>query len=197
GGHAVLVRFEIAGDPTDAIDKVGTVVDRVGEVQRAHPRLFVGEFGDASAPAGAGEAAGKDLAKAGLLSLPITLIILLVAFGALVAAGIPLLLRLTAVFATLRLLAIPSHLLPMAMEVPAIVLLIGLAVGVDSSMFYVRRVREERAAGHDTTAAIEAAAATSGRSVLISGVTVMAAMAGMFLTGDGTFASFAVATIAV
>src|SRR5262249_9822250 len=53
GGHAVLVQFEIAGDPTDAIDKVGAVVDRVGEVQRAHPQLFVGEFGDASAPAGA------------------------------------------------------------------------------------------------------------------------------------------------
>ena len=196
-GHAVLVQFEIAGDPTDAIEKVGPVVDKVGEVQKAHPQLFVGEFGDASAPAGAEEAAGKDLAKAGMLSLPITLIILAVAFGALVAAGIPLLLGLTAVFATFGLIALPSQMLPMAMEVPAIVLLIGLAVGVDYSMFYLRRVREERAAGRSTTAAIEAAAATSGRSVLISGLTVMAAMAGMFLTGDKTFASFGVATITV
>jgi RND superfamily putative drug exporter len=197
GGHAALVRFEIAGDRTDAVDKVGPVVDRVGEVQKAHPQLFIGEFGDASAPAGAGDAAGRDLAKAGVLSLPITLIILAATFGALVAAGIPLLLGLTAVFATFGLIALPSHVLPMAMEVPAIVLLIGLAVGVDYSMFYVRRVREERAAGRDTTAAIEAAAATSGRSVLISGLTVMAAMAGMFLTGDTTFSSFGVATITV
>ena len=150
--HAVLVQFEIAGDPTDAIEKVGPVVDKVGEVQKAHPQLFVGEFGDASAPAGADEAAGKDLAKAGMLSLPITLIILAVAFGALVAAGIPLLLGLTAVFATFGLIALPSQVLPMAMEVPAIVLLIGLAVGVDYSMFYLRRVREERAAGRSTTA---------------------------------------------
>ena len=76
-------------------------------------------------------------------------------------------------------------------------LLIGLAVGVDYSMFYLRREREERAAGRSERAAIEAAAATSGRSVLISGLTVMVAMAGMFLTGDTTFASFGVATILV
>ena len=132
-----------------------------------------------------------------MLSLPITLIILVIAFGALVAAGIPLLLALTAVFATFGLVALPSHVLPMATQAPAIVLLIGLAVGVDYSMFYLQREREERAAGRSERAAIEAAAATSGRSVLISGLTVMAAMAGMFLTGDETFASFGVATILV
>jgi RND superfamily putative drug exporter len=196
-GHAALVEFELRGDADKAIDKVGAVIDRVDEVQKAHPQLFIGEFGDASAQKGAETAYGEDLAKAGLLSLPITLIILVIAFGALVAAGIPLLLGLTAVFATFGLLALPSQLLPMAMEVPAIVLLIGLAVGVDYSMFYLRREREERAAGRSESAALEAAAATSGRSVLISGLTVMAAMAGMFLTGDSTFASFGVATILV
>ena len=132
-----------------------------------------------------------------MLSLPITLIILVVAFGALVAAGIPLLLALTAVFATFGLVALPSHVLPMANEALALVLLIGLAVGVDYSMFYLRREREERAEGRSERAALEAAAATSGRSVLISGLTVMVAMAGMFLTGDKTFASFGVATMMV
>ena len=77
------------------------------------------------------------------------------------------------------------------------VLLIGLAVGVDYSMFYLKREREERAAGRSERAALEAAAATSGRSVLISGLTVMVAMAGMFLTGDATFASLGVAAIIV
>jgi uncharacterized membrane protein YdfJ with MMPL/SSD domain len=77
------------------------------------------------------------------------------------------------------------------------VLLIGLAVGVDYSMFYLKRERQERAAGRSPEAALEAAAATSGRSVLISGLTVMTAMAGMFLTGDQTFASLALATILV
>ena len=132
-----------------------------------------------------------------MFSLPLTLIILVIAFGALVAAGIPLLLALTAVFATFGLVALPSHLMPLDQEARAVVLLIGLAVGVDYSMFYLRREREERAAGRSEQAALEAAAATSGRSVLISGLTVMAAMAGMFLTGDATFASFGYATMIV
>ena len=132
-----------------------------------------------------------------MYSIPLTLIILVVAFGALVAAGIPLLLALTAVFATFGLAALPSHVIPLAQEAFAVVLLIGLAVGVDYSLFYLRREREERAAGRSPEAALEAAAATSGRSVLISGFTVMVAMAGLFLTGDATFASFGYATIIV
>jgi uncharacterized membrane protein YdfJ with MMPL/SSD domain len=196
-GRAVLVEFEIRGDPDVAIDKIDPVLDRVAELQRAHPEFFIGEFGDASAQDAVETAFADDLGKAGLLSLPITLVILVIAFGALVAAGIPLLLALTAVFATFGLLALPSHILPMAQEAPALVLLIGLAVGVDYSMFYLRREREERAAGRSERAALEAAAATSGRSVLVSGLTVMAAMAGMFLTGEEIFASFGVATILV
>ena len=113
-GHAALVEFEIRGDPDKAVDKVGAVLDRVDEVQQAHPQLFIGEFGDASSVKDVETAYGDDLAKAGLLSLPVTLVILVIAFGALVAAGIPLLLALTAVFATFGLLALPSHLLPMA-----------------------------------------------------------------------------------
>ena len=196
-GHAALVELEIRGDPNDAADKVGPVLAAVDDLQKAHPGLFIGEFGDASSVDAVVTAYQNDLGKAGLLSLPVTLLILLVAFGALVAAGIPLLLALTAVFATFGLIAIPSHVFPVAMQAPALVLLIGLAVGVDYSMFYLKREREERAAGRSPQAALEAAAATSGRSVLISGATVIVAMAGMFLTGDQAFASLGVATIIV
>ena len=197
GGHAALVEFEIRGDPDKAIDKIGPVLDTVDDLQAAHPAVFVGEFGDASKVDALVTAYGDDLEKAGMLSLPITLIILVLAFGALVAAGIPLLLALTAVFATFGLIALPSAIFPVAMQAPALVLLIGLAVGVDYSMFYLKREREERAAGRSEQAALEAAAATSGRSVLISGLTVMVAMAGMFLTGDQIFASLGVAAITV
>jgi uncharacterized membrane protein YdfJ with MMPL/SSD domain len=196
-GHSALVQFDIRGDRDKAVDKIDPVLSQVADAQRAHPRLCVGEFGDASAEKAVNEQFSKDLKKSGLISVPITLAILVIAFGALVAAGIPLLLALTAVFATFGAIALPSHVLPVAQEAGAMVLLIGLAVGVDYSMFYLKRERQERAAGRSAQAALEAAAATSGRSVLVSGLTVMAAMAGMFLTGDATFASFGVATMTV
>ena len=196
-GRAALVEFQIRGDFDKAPDKVEPVLAAVDDAQEANPQFFIGEFGDASAVNGVATAFEDDLGKAGMLSLPITLGILLIAFGALVAAGIPLLLALTAVAATMGLLALPSHIFPMAMQVSALVLLIGLAVGVDYTMFYLRREREERAAGRSERAALETAAATSGRSVLVSGFTVIIAMSGMFLTGDKMFASFAIATILV
>jgi RND superfamily putative drug exporter len=195
--QAALVEFEIRGDSDKAVDEIDPVLDRVAQAQKDYPQLFIGEFGDASSVKAIDTAFADDLEHAGLFSVPLTLLILVIAFGALVAAGIPLLLALTAVFATFGLIALPSQLLPVAQEASAIVLLIGLAVGVDYSMFYLKRVRQERAAGRSAQAALEAAAATSGRSVLISGLTVMVAMAGMFLTGDATFASFGVATMIV
>jgi uncharacterized membrane protein YdfJ with MMPL/SSD domain len=195
--HSALIQFDIRGDRKKAVDKIGPVIDGVAAAQRVHPAFVIGEFGLASAQKGVDTAYGGDLGKAGTLSLPITLIILVLAFGALVAAGIPLLLGLTAVFATFGLIAVPSHVVPVALQAYAMVLLIGLAVGVDYSMFYLKRERQERARGRTEGAALAAAAATSGRSVLVSGLTVMVSMAGMFLTGDQTFASLAFATILV
>ena len=197
-GHSALVDFQVAGDVDAATDKVQPIVDSVMAAQAAHPGFVVAQFGDASVDKEFEETFAKDLQKAGFLSIPVTLIILIVAFGALVAAGIPLLLALSAVLATMGLIAIPSQLLAVDAEgVGAVVLLIGLAVGVDYTMFYLKREREERAAGNDSDSALAAAAATSGRSVLISGVTVMIAMAGMFFTGDRTFMGMAMGTILV
>jgi predicted RND superfamily exporter protein/pimeloyl-ACP methyl ester carboxylesterase len=197
GKDAALVEFDIRGDKNKAGEKIGPVLKNVADAQRAHPGFFIGEFGDASAAHAVDTVFAHDLKSAGVYSIPLTLLILVLAFGALVAAGIPLLLGLTAVFTTFGLVALPSHLLPVANEAFAVVLLVGLAVGVDYSMFYLRREREERAAGRSKQAALEAAAATSGRSVLVSGLTVMVAMAGLFLTGDATFASFGYATMIV
>src|SRR6266545_2996053 len=194
--HSALVRIEIRGPSEDAVDKIDPIVARVAEVQKANPDLYVGSLGTSTGKALLASF-GDDLKKAGLFSLPLTLIILLIAFGALVAAGIPLLLGLTSVLATLGLVAVISKVLPMSGDISAIILLIGLAVGVDYTMFYLKREREERAAGRSEEAALEAAAATSGRSVLVSGSTVLVAMAGMFFTADATFASFGVATMTV
>ncbi len=196
-GHSALVQFDIRGKSDDAQDKVEPILATVADAQRAAPQFTFQEFGGGSVAKEISDQFGKDLLKAGALSLPVTLVILLLTFGALVAAGIPLLLGLTSVFAAIGLLALPSQVLPMDDAVNAVVLLIGLAVGVDYSMFYLKRAREERAAGRAECASIEAAAATSGRSVLISGVTVMVAMSAMFISGDQTFSGFAAATMIV
>ena len=194
--HSALVGLEIRGPKDEAKNKIDPVVAAIADVQKAHPEFYVGSVGESTSKA-VFAAFMDDLAKAGLLSVPLTLIILVIAFGALVAAGIPLLLALTAVFAALGLVGLVSQVLPMSESVSAIVLLIGLAVGVDYTMFYLKREREERAAGRSEEAALEAAAATSGRSVLISGLTVLVAMGGMFFTGDAGFASFGAATMIV
>jgi uncharacterized membrane protein YdfJ with MMPL/SSD domain len=196
--HSALVSFELkTTDLATADNQIGGIEKSVAEVQKRHPALTVAEFGDASADKALNDAVGKDFAKAGVYSIPLTLGVLIIAFGALLAAGLPVLLALTAVAATMGLIAVPSHLMPVDKDIDVIVLLIGLAVGVDYSMFYLKRERQERAAGRSEEAALEAASATSGRAVLISGLTVMVAMAGMFFTGDKTFSSFAVGTILV
>jgi uncharacterized membrane protein YdfJ with MMPL/SSD domain len=195
-GRAALIDFEIRGDPDDASAKIDPVVAAVDDAQKAHPELFIGSFG-VSADKEIEAAFMDDLKKAGLLSIPVTLVILIVVFGALVAAGIPLLLALTAIVATFGLVALPSSFVPIDEVTYELILLIGLAVGVDYSMFYLKREREERAAGRGETAALEAAAATSGRSVLISGLTVIVAMSGMFLAGIQGMSAFAVGTILV
>jgi uncharacterized membrane protein YdfJ with MMPL/SSD domain len=195
-GHTALVDVKIAGDPDDAVDKIGPITDEVKAAAAANAGFDIESFG-VTAEEQVDQAFADDLAKAGLLSIPVTLIILLIAFGSLVAAGIPLLLALSAVLGTMGLLALFSHALPFDESIGALVLLIGLAVGVDYSMFYLKREREERARGRTEQGSLEVAAATSGRSVLISGLTVMIAMAGMFLTGDPTFTGFGLATMTV
>jgi RND superfamily putative drug exporter len=196
-GRSALVAFTIPGDADLAKDRVGATLSTTAAAQAAHPQLRIEQFGGASADKALSKAFSDDFSKAETLSLPITLAILIVAFGALIAAGVPLLLGLTAVATTIGLLAPISQIFPMDESVNSVVLLIGLAVGVDYSMFYLRRKMEEVDAGRSEQAALEFAAATSGRAVLISGLTVMIAMAGMFLAGSVVFESMAVGTILV
>jgi RND superfamily putative drug exporter len=196
-GHSALVSFQLAGDFEVTEERVDAPLKAVAAAQAANPGLRIEQFGDASAGKALGEVFEEDFKKAETLSLPVTLLILIVAFGSLVAAGLPLLLALSAVFGTIGLVSLFSQLSPVDESITSVILLIGLAVGVDYCLFYLRREREERAAGRSAEAALEAAAATSGRAVLISGFTVMTAMAGMYFTGSSTFTSFATGTIMV
>ena len=195
--HSALVTFEIPGDSEKGEELVGGSLAAVAAAARAHSDVWIGEFGDASASKALTESFEKDLQKAEVTSLPLTLVILVIAFGALLAAGIPVLLAMTGVLGTFGLVGILSQAFPVDSSIQNVILLIGLAVGIDYSLFYLRREREERAAGRSEEAALEAAAATSGRAVLISGLTVMIAMAGMYLAGAATFSSFATGSILV
>jgi uncharacterized membrane protein YdfJ with MMPL/SSD domain len=196
-GHTAMVQFDMKGEVETANKRIDPIVAATEKVAKSHPSFYVGEAGSISSGKALDKMFTKQLEDAGIRSVPLTLAVLVIVFGAIVAAGIPLLLALSAVVATMFLLALPSQIIPMDKNISAVILLIGLAVGVDYTLFYLKREREERAAGRSPSAALEAAAATSGRSVLISGVTVMIAMAGMFFSGDRTFMSFAVGTMLV
>jgi RND superfamily putative drug exporter len=196
-GRSALVSFKINGDSDLTEKRIDPVEDAVKAAGARHPALFVGQFGDASADKALSDSFGKDFQQAGLLSVPVTLLILVITFGALVAAGVPLLLGLTAVMGTIGLLGPISHLFALDEFINEIVLLVGLAVGVDYSLFYLRREREEKARGRSPKDAVAIAAATSGRAVLISGVTVMVAMAGMMFAGDPTFTALGIGAILV
>jgi uncharacterized membrane protein YdfJ with MMPL/SSD domain len=196
-GHSALVSYELPGDGTQTKESIDAPVAALKGAAEANPEFRIEWYGSASTEKEFQKVIQSDLHKAGLLSLPFTLAVLLVAFGTFVAAGLPILLALSAVLGTMGLLGPLSQLSPVSDSINAVVLLIGLAVGVDYALFYIRREREERAAGKGYEAALEAAAATSGRAVLISGFTVMTAMSGMYLAGAADFASFATGTIVV
>jgi uncharacterized membrane protein YdfJ with MMPL/SSD domain len=198
GGHSVLVQFDIRGDQDKAKDKVAPILAAIAGVQKANPSIRVEQFGFASANHVWQQTMTEDFKRAERFSVPLTLVILLFAFGALVAASVPLLLALAAVFASIGLYSLFTHLLPGAFDTTqSVILLIGMAVGVDYSLFYLRREREERHAGRSPREALLRAAGTSGMAVLISGATVLVAMAGMFLAGNAIFTSIAIGTMFV
>ena len=196
-GRTALVTFDVAGPHASADTTVSVDQAAVARIQAAHPGLTVSEAGDASTDQAANTLIGKDFHKAELTSVPITLILLLAVFGALIAAGIPVLLAGSAVMVAVSLLAVPSRWLPVGSNTSEVVLIIGMAVGVNYSLFYLRREREERAAGASFPEALATAAHTSGRAIVVSGLTVMVSLAGLLLTGIQFFTGIAVGTIMV
>jgi putative drug exporter of the RND superfamily len=197
GGRSALVTFRVAGPHASAETTVGRDMAAVAAVQARYPRLIVAEAGDASTDAASNALLDSDFRKAEVTSIPITVVLLLAVFGALIAAGIPVVLAGAAVTATISLLAIPSRWLPIGSGTSEVVLILGMAVGVDYSLFYLRREREERAAGRSFPEALRIAAATSGKAIVISGLTVMISLAGLFLTGIDEFTGMAFGTITV
>jgi uncharacterized membrane protein YdfJ with MMPL/SSD domain len=195
--RAQLIEFDMKGKLDTADARVQPLLDTVAGLQKTSPGFTVAEFGVASATHELGKTIDKDFQKAEKLSVPITFVILLIAFGAFVAAGVPVLLAFSAVLASVGLSALASHVFHASDATQSVILLMGMAVGVDYSLFYLKREREERAAGHEGHNALFRAAATSGQAVLISGVTVLIAMAGMLFAGTKIFTSIGIGAMLV
>ena len=145
--RTVIVTWNMKGKTDVAQKKIDKIEASVAKVGDRHPGFYVGEAGSVSSGKALDKMFLDQLKTAGERSIPITIIVLLLVFGALVAVGVPLLLALSGVAATIGLAALPSQLVPLDKNVSSVVLLIGLAVGVDYSLFYLKREREERAAG--------------------------------------------------
>ncbi|WUR79460.1 MMPL family transporter [Streptomyces phaeochromogenes] len=196
-GRSALVQFDMRGEAETAGERVEPVLKAVEGVQKDHGSVLIEEIGGASMNKTFDDAFGNDFKQAEYSAVPVALGILLVAFGALVAALVPVLLAITAIVATMGLMMLVSHIQPMDDTSSSVMLLVGLAVGVDYCLFYLRREREERAAGRDPETALRIAAATSGRAIIVSGVTVCVAMAGMLFTGIATFKAMGLASLMV
>jgi len=196
-GKALLVPITMKGDPDTAGDRVKPLLNATAAVAGQHPQLRVEEVGDASINDGVNKQLSKDFSKSEKLSVPVTLIILLVAFGAIIAAGVPVLLAISAVVAALGISTLATHLIPSNGSVSEVILLMGMAVGVDYSLFYLKREREERARNRGKIDAIEIAAATSGHSIVVSAMAVIVSMAGLYLAQDAIFSSIATGGVIV
>ncbi len=193
--RSVLVTFNVTGANED--QAVVPALNAVAAVQGRFPSLRIAEAGDASEDRAGNALLSSDFRQAESTSLPITLVLLVCVFGALIAAGIPIVLALTAVISAISLTSVIGQWLPTGTSTSEVVLIIGMAVGIDYTLFYLRREREERARGASTHEALTIAARTSGRAIVVSGLTVMIALAGLFLTGYSVFTGIGLGTIAV
>ncbi|WUB84840.1 MMPL family transporter [Streptomyces platensis] len=199
-GGSLRVAVVMKGAEADAKDHVAPLAARTAAVQRSHPELRVAETGSPSVSVGVNTQRGQDLALSEAIALPVTLLTLLVVFGSALMAAVPLLLALTSIAAAMGLSMVVSHLQPDAGVGANIILLIGMAVGVDYTLFYLKREREERARAGGRLGAealVELAAATSGRAIVVSGLAVIVSTATLYLATDVVFSSLATSTVIV
>ena len=197
GGRTALVVVTLRGDPNNPDSRAADVQHFVNQLATHEHGVTFNEAGSGSEDNAITQLVNNGLHRAELISIPITLLILVLAFGALVAASVPLLLGLTSVGAAIGALGLVSHIAPNGSSTAPVVVLIGLAVGVDYSLFYIRRERIERRNGASADAALAATSATVGRAILVAGMTVVIGLAGLLFTGFGVFTSMALGAILV
>ena len=195
--QAVLAEVVIATKNGSASDNVQAIVDAVREADNSTGDFEIGIAGNESLTQEIDEIVERDFATIMLVTLVLGLGILLIAFRAVVAAVIPLTLALAAIFSATAVAAVVSHAVPLADSYSEMILLMGMAVGIDYSLFIVSRFRSERKAGRPKLEAIAVASNTTGRAVLYAGITVVLSLSGLMLTDNPIFISLSLAAIIV
>ncbi len=196
-GRVALLQVTVRGNPDQEANRIAPLERTVRQVAAGHPHAYIGEAGDGSFTRAVNNTISSGMQQAEMIAFPLTLLILIAAFGALVAAVVPLILGLTSVAAAMGAMGLVSQIAPLGSVTSSVVMLMGLAVGVDYSLFYIRRERTERRAGAGRQAALLASAQTVGRAILIAGVTVVIGLAGLLFTGNPVFVSMALGAILV
>ena len=195
-----VITLQIDFDNTGAVDianqlrdKVGIEGEDAGEMDNGKVRLYV--IGQGALGAAATEATKNDIAQAEKWNFPIVLLILLAVFGSLAAAAMPLLLGICTVAVTMGLVFLLSMHMTMSVFVTSTVSMFGIAVAIDYSLFILMRFREELRAGREPQDAADAAMATSGLAVVLSGLTVIASVTGLYLINTPVLQSMATGAI--
>ncbi|MQG50213.1 MAG: MMPL family transporter [SAR202 cluster bacterium] len=197
-GNAVLasVTLQNPEDPAGRID-IEPFVDTVRQASNQAVGFEIGVVSFRILDDELDEILTEDFNRILIYSLVIGLVILVLAFRALVAAVIPLAMAVGSIFTAIGIAALVSQVYPLVELYAEMILLMGLAVGIDYSLFIVSRFRTERSAGRDKIEAITVAANTTGRAVFYAGITVILSLAGLMLTRDFTFISLAAGAIIV
>ena len=192
-----IIPVMLTGSLNDAADHGKEFLAIIHGQRDAATGFEVMTVGDASLNEEINTISEEDIVRGESIGAGVAFIILIVVFGALVAAFVPIILAFVAIGIAFGLTALVSHISELSFFVTNIVTMIGLAVGVDYALFVVDRYREERRRGHPKIDAIQIAGSTASRAVLFSGLTVVFALAGMFLVPNNIYRSLSIGAILV
>ena len=196
-GHVVLAQVVVTGDSEDAEDKIEAILDTVYAANAEDSGFEISMVGPSSLVHELLKIDEEDFASMILITMVLALSLMLIAFRGVVAAFIPLVLAIGSIFTALGIAALLSQVFPMIEFLAQIVLMIGMAVGVDYSLFIVSRYRTERKAGRSKLEAVAYASNTTGRAVFYAGITVVLSLAGLMFTGSEIFVAMSVGVIIV
>ncbi len=196
-GAGTMVLVTLAGDPNEAVENSAEFLDLIEEESTATPGFEVRTVGGASINHAFASAAESTLQRGEMIGIAIAIVVLIVVFGALVAAGLPLILAVVSILTTLGVTAVVGQFTDLSFFIVNMIFMIGLAVGIDYVLFIVARFREEREAGHGKMDAIVRTGDTSSKAILFSGLTVVTALSGMLLVPDSLFVSLGLGAILV